>query len=62
VTDTLLNPDTLGLVAPPFDLVVLLRETPEPEMATEVGTLVVRKISEWMQAHRPREQSKGDSL
>ena len=61
VTDALVNPDTLGLVAPRFDIVVLLQKTARPEMATEIGTVVVRKIAEWRQAHEPREQSKGDS-
>jgi hypothetical protein len=54
VTDALLNPGTLGLVPAGFDLVALLHPTTPPEMATEIGTALAKKVTAWGRAHGPR--------
>ena len=58
VSDALLNPDTAGLVAPRFDLVVHLAERPEastPEAVDDRAAPILKKVAEWTTAHRPRE-------
>jgi hypothetical protein len=56
VSDTLLNPDTVGIVAPRFDLVAYLAErrpmTAEP--ADDRAATILKKVSEWTDAHRTR--------
>ncbi len=58
VSDALLNSDTVGLVAPRFDLVVHLAERPRAstaEAAHERAAPILKKVAEWTDAHRPRE-------
>src|SRR5215472_1753579 len=58
VSDALLNPDTVGLVAPLFDLVVHLAVRPQasaPEAADDRAAPILKKVTEWTNAHRPRE-------
>jgi hypothetical protein len=51
VTDTLLHPDTHGLVTPRFDLLVHLASQPSLEGANrEAGATILRKVAEWEQA------------
>lgn len=57
VSDALLNPDTVGIVAPRFDLVVHLAEhtqasTAEP--ADDRAAPILKKVAEWTGAHLPR--------
>jgi hypothetical protein len=57
VSDALLNPDTAGLVAPRFDLVVHLAERPQAstaEAADDRAAPILKKVAEWTTAHRPR--------
>jgi hypothetical protein len=57
VTEALINPDTHGLVAPRFDLVVHLVERPRTstvETTDGRAALVLKKVAEWTQANRPR--------
>ncbi len=57
VSDALLNPDTAGLMAPRFDLVVHLAERPRPSTADETDNRaapILKKVAEWTVAHRPR--------
>jgi hypothetical protein len=55
ITDTLLNPDTQGLVSPRFDLVVHLAGPPLQRGANrEAGATILKKVAEWEQANRPR--------
>ena len=57
VSDALLNPDTVGTVAPRFDLVVYLAEHLQPmttEPADDRAATILRKVAEWTDAHRPR--------
>jgi hypothetical protein len=57
VTDALLNPDMLGVVAPRFDLVVHLAEgsrTNTGEATSNKGALILRTVAEWVEANRPR--------
>ena len=58
VSDALMNPDTVGLVVPRFDLVVHLAEHPEAsadEPAEYRAAPILKKVAEWTSAHRPRE-------
>ena len=58
VSGALLNPDTVGLVTPRFDLVVHLAECPQtstPEEKDHRATPILKKVAEWTVAHRPRE-------
>ena len=61
LADAVLKPDALGLIAPRFDLVVHLSTDDVSQPPTEVGAIIVRKISEWREANRPRQQSSGDA-
>ena len=57
VSDALLNPDTVGPVAPRFDLVVHLAECPQAstgEATDDRATPILKKVAEWTDAHRPR--------
>jgi hypothetical protein len=57
LTDALWNPDTVGLVAPHFDLVVHLGERPQASTAgaaDDRATQILKKVGEWTIAHRPR--------
>jgi hypothetical protein len=57
VSDALLDPDTVGLVAPRFDLVVHLAECPQAstaEAADDRAAPTLKKVAEWTNAHRPR--------
>jgi hypothetical protein len=57
VIDALLNPDTVALVAPSFDLVVHLAERPRPSTADATDNRaapILKKVAEWTVAHRPR--------
>src|SRR6516162_3066407 len=57
VSDALLNPDTVGLVAPRFDLVVHLAECSRPSTAEERDNRaapILKKVAEWTVANRPR--------
>jgi hypothetical protein len=59
VTDALLNPETHGLVAPRFDLVVHLAIEQAPGIQVrELGATITRKVEKWMEAHRPRSDSR----
>jgi hypothetical protein len=58
VTNTLLNPDTLGLVVPRFDLIVHVAQ-PTPTMTADVGSVILRKIADWVRYNKPRGQSHG---
>jgi len=52
-----LNPDTVGLITPRFDLVVHLAERPRPstaEAAEDRAAPILNKIAEWTAAQRPR--------
>jgi hypothetical protein len=60
VTDALVDPDTLGVVVPCFDLVVYVRQLDNATLPTDIGAVIVRKIAEWVQANKPREQSNGE--
>jgi len=58
VSDSLSNPNTVGLVAPRFDLVVHLAERPQSSTADEAddrASPILKKVAEWTDAHRPRE-------
>jgi hypothetical protein len=58
VSDALLNPDTVGLVAPRFDLVVHLAERPRPsttEADDDRAEPILKKVADWTDANRPRE-------
>jgi hypothetical protein len=52
VTDPLIDPATLGLVVPRFDLVVHLAM--QQSERNEAGATILRKIGEWKQNNRPR--------
>jgi len=57
VSDALLNPDTVGLVALRFDLVVHLAERPQAsttEAADDRAAPILKKVAEWTTAHQPR--------
>jgi hypothetical protein len=57
VSDALSNPDTVGLVAPRFDLVVHLAESPRPsteEADDDRAAPILKKVADWTDAHRPR--------
>lgn len=57
VSDALLNPDTVGLVAPRFDLVVHLAERSQAstgEAVDDRAAPILKKVAEWTIAHRPR--------
>jgi hypothetical protein len=58
VSEALLNPETVGLVAPRFDLVVHLAERPHQastaEAVDERAAPILKKVAEWTTAHRPR--------
>jgi hypothetical protein len=52
-----LNPETVGLIAPRFDLVVHLADRSRPNTAAaaeERAAPILKKIAEWNDAHRPR--------
>jgi hypothetical protein len=52
-----LNPETVGLIAPRFDLVVHLADRPRPntaEAAEERAAPILKKITQWTDAHQPR--------
>ena len=54
VSDALLNPDTIGLVAPRFDLVVHLAERPKAGTATapdDRAAPILKKVAEWATTH-----------
>ena len=58
VSNALSNPDTVGLVAPRFDLVVHLAERPLPSTAEpddDRAAPILKKVAEWTDANRPRE-------
>jgi hypothetical protein len=49
ISDALLNPDSVGLVAPRFDLVVHLAERPQastPEAADDRAAPILKKVAE----------------
>jgi len=57
VSDALLNPDTIGLIAPRFNLVVHLAEHPQAgteEPPDKRAAPLLKKVAEWNEAHRPR--------
>lgn len=57
VSDALLNPKTVGLVAPRFDLVVHLAERRQSTIAEahdERAAPILKKVAEWTAANRPR--------
>ena len=58
ISDALLNPDTVGLVAPRFDLVVHLAQRPQDQSTAEAAddraAPILQKVAEWTTAHRPR--------
>jgi hypothetical protein len=57
ISDALLNPDTVGLVATRFDLVVHLVERHQattPEAADDRAAPILKKVAEWSTAHLPR--------
>jgi hypothetical protein len=57
VSDALLNTDTVGIVAPRFDLVVQLAEHPQAstaESGEDRAGPILKKVAEWTDAHRPR--------
>lgn len=54
---SILNPDTVGLVAPRFDLVVHLAERARSSTADATDNRVatiLKAVSDWTVAHRPR--------
>lgn len=57
VSEALSNPETVGLVAPRFDLVVQLAERPRPgaaEADDDRAAPILKKVADWTVAHRPR--------
>lgn len=57
VSDALSNPDTVGLIAPRFDLVVHLAERPRPSTAEaddDRAAPILKRVADWTDAHRPR--------
>ena len=56
VTDTLLSPDTVGLVVPCFDLIVHIAgdEAHIGTTANERAALILARVAEWKEAHRIR--------
>ena len=57
VSDALLNTDTVGIVAPRFDLVVHLAVHPQTstaESGEDRAGPILKKVAEWTDAHRPR--------
>ena len=55
VSDALLNTDTVGIVAPRFDLVVHLAEHPQAstaESGEDRAGPILKKVAEWTDAHR----------
>ena len=56
VGDALSNPDTVGLVAPRFDLVVHLAEHPQAtaQAADDRAAPILKKVAQWTNAHRTR--------
>lgn len=57
VSDALLNPDTVGIIAPSFDLVVTPRgasSAMSAEPADDRAATILKKVAEWTDAHWPR--------
>ena len=56
LTDALLSPDALGLVAPRFDLIVHIagEEAHMGTTANEGAALMLAKVAEWTEAHQIR--------
>lgn len=57
VSNALSNSDTVGLVAPRFDLVVHLAECLRPSTAEaddDRSAPILKKVADWTRAHRPR--------
>jgi hypothetical protein len=57
VSEALSNPDTVGLLAPRFDLVVHLAERPRSsttDAADDRAAPILKKVDEWADANRPR--------
>jgi len=50
ITESLLDPDTVGLIVPRFDLVVDLVQGRE-----RMATTILKGVTEWTVANRPRE-------
>ena len=56
-SEALLNPNTVGLLSPSFDLVVHLDEGSHlgtPESRENRAALILKKVADWSEAHRPR--------
>ena len=56
-SESLLNPNTIGLVSPRFNLVVHLAEDSRPdttESKEKRAAVILKKVADWAEAHRPR--------
>jgi len=57
VSEAMSNPDNVGLLAPRFDLIVHLAESPRSsttDAADDRAAPILKRVAEWTDAHRPR--------